>query len=152
MLNHSASDVAKWNTRMFWHPLALKMYVDALSCSPVILKKKKTLYWRLFHCQTSAFESIFSAVYSCLAMALRLPLRSLSRGIFTSRSLRFAPVSAVTRFSYATLAEVNIAFSVWRYFIFESCENDLSQNHNVRTESAKLNLKMILWLCYENMP
>lgn len=85
-------------------------------------------------------------------MALRLPLRSLSRGIFTARSLKFAPVSAVNRSSYATLAEVKIAFSVWRYFIFESCENDLSQNHNVWTESVKLNLKMILWLCYENMP
>lgn len=85
-------------------------------------------------------------------MALRLPLRSLSRGIFAARSLRFAPVSAVNRFSYATLAEVKIAFSVWRYFIFESCEKDLSQNHNVWTESVKLNVKMILWLCYENMP
>ena len=82
-------------------------------------------------------------------MALRLPLRSLSRGIFTARSLKFAPVSAVNRSSYATLAEVKIAFSVWRYFIFESCENDLSQNHNVWTESVKLNLKMILWLCYD---
>jgi len=41
-------------------------------------------------------------------MALRLPLRSLSRGIFAARSLRFAPVSAVNRFSYATLAEVQI--------------------------------------------
>lgn len=76
-------------------------------------------------------------------MALRLPLRSLSRGIFAARSLRFARVSAVNRFSYATLAEVKIAFSVWRYFIFESCENDLSQNHNVWTESVKLNVKMI---------
>lgn len=36
--------IAKWNTRMFWPPLALKIYVDALSFTCNSLKKKRKHY------------------------------------------------------------------------------------------------------------